>query len=139
MLHLAVYHNHLEIVKTICENVPTVDIVFAGKIPPGSNLANESETDLEADLKVKSSKKVRSLILFWALDRENFEMLRYLWTFDLFEEIHWGIKNLEFMLVLALDLATSDVLDHESKQELFSILLDPRPFSFALKSLPTLN
>lgn len=139
MLQLAVYHNHLEVVKTICENVPTADIVFAGKIPPGSNLANESETDLEADHKVNSSKKVRSLILFWALDRENFEMLRYLWTFDLFEDNHWGINNLEFMLVLSSDLATSDALDNESKQELFSILLDPKPFSLALKSLPTLT
>jgi hypothetical protein len=139
MLQLAVYHNHLEVVKTICENIPTADIVFAGKIPPGSNLANESETDLDADDKVKSSKKVRSLILFWALDRENFEMLRYLWTFDLFEETHWGINNLEFMLVLSNDLATSDALNNESKQELFSILLDPRSFSLALKSLPTLT
>lgn len=139
MLHLAVYHNHLEIVKAICENVPTVDINFAGKIPSGSNLANDSETDLEADHKVESLKKVRSLILFWALDNENFEMLRYLWTFDFYEATQWGVKNLEFMLVLALDLSTSDVLDHESKHELFSILLDPRPFSFALKSLPVLT
>ena len=47
---------------------------------------------------------MRSLILFWALDKGNLEMLNYLWTFSKFREINWGVKNLEFMLLLANDL-----------------------------------
>lgn len=43
MLHLAVYHNHLNIVQLILENIPTLDIVVAGKIPTSSGLANQSE------------------------------------------------------------------------------------------------
>jgi hypothetical protein len=43
ILHLAVYNNNLEIVKSICESIPTLDIVFAGKIPSSSGLANISE------------------------------------------------------------------------------------------------
>lgn len=48
--------------------------------------------------------KVRSLILFWALDKGNNEMLEYLWNFDKFSPINWGIKNLEFMMALANDI-----------------------------------
>jgi hypothetical protein len=51
--------------------------------------------------------KVRSLILFWAMDKGNYEMLDYLWNFNKFGKTNWGIKNLEFMLVLANDLQES--------------------------------
>lgn len=46
MLHLAVYHNEMNIVKLICESIPNLDLVFSGKIPSSSGLANESEMSL---------------------------------------------------------------------------------------------
>jgi len=51
ILHLAVYHDNLGVVKLICEGVPTLNIVVAGKIPSSSGLANLSEisvTDYES-------------------------------------------------------------------------------------------
>ena len=53
-------------------------------------------------------------------------MLSYLWTFNKFGKSNWGIKNLEFMLVLANDLQEPLVFD---------ILLSPNPFATALSSL----
>lgn len=64
--------------------------------------------------------------MFWALDRGNYEMLKYLWTFNKYNNTNWGIKNLEFMLLLANDL---------NEEIVFEILLDPKPFSECLKSL----
>jgi hypothetical protein len=46
MLHLAVYHNRLNIVKLVCELIPNIDLYLAGKIPSSSGLANESEITL---------------------------------------------------------------------------------------------
>ena len=46
LLHLAVYHNQLSVVKVICESVPTLDLAFVGKIPSISGLANESELSI---------------------------------------------------------------------------------------------
>ncbi len=40
ILHLAVYHKQLDIVKLMCENLPNLDLAHAGKIPPSSGLAN---------------------------------------------------------------------------------------------------
>jgi len=48
--------------------------------------------------------RVRSLILFWALDKGYYDILRYLWNFNFYGTTNWGIKNLEFMLILANDL-----------------------------------
>ena len=42
--------------------------------------------------------------MFWALDRGNYKMLDYLWNFNKFNKTNWGVKNLEFMLVLANDI-----------------------------------
>ena len=70
--------------------------------------------------------RVRSLILFWALDKGNNEILRFLWNFDKFKEVNWGVKNLEFMMLLANDL---------QDQEVFNILLTPKTFSIILKNL----
>lgn len=53
-------------------------------------------------------------------------MLSYLWNFDHFGTTDWGLKNLEFMLILANDLR--DPL-------IFDILLSPKPFARALKNL----
>lgn len=79
--------------------------------------------------------KVRSLILFWALDFGNMELLHYLWTFDNFRPPSWGVKNLEFMLILTHDLATSDMDEVYPIEDLFTILLEPRPFSAALRTM----
>ena len=46
VLHLAVYYNQMQIVKLLCENVPTLDIVSIGRIPSNSGLANESEISI---------------------------------------------------------------------------------------------
>ena len=82
---------------------------------------------------------VRSIILFWAVDRGNMDMLRYLWNFEQYHPTSWGAKNLEFMLTLANDLATSDLEDGYPTEELFGILLEPKPFSSAMRSLPTMS
>ncbi|CDW84657.1 UNKNOWN [Stylonychia lemnae] len=162
LLHLAVYHNQLNILKIICENVPTLDIVYTGRIPSTSGLANESEISLQDDKrqnnKLLDTKKfqsddkhfmasptanidpnginsssvniqvsqARSLILFWALDKQQYPTLTYLWNFNKFKQTNWGIKNLEFMLLLANDL---------NENEVFEILLQPKPFSECLKTL----
>jgi hypothetical protein len=68
---------------------------------------------------------VRSLILFWALDKANYEMLDLLWTFNKYRQTNWGIKNLEFMLLLANDL---------QEPQVFEILFKPEPFANCLKS-----
>lgn len=107
---MAVYHNHFEIVKLLCENLVDLDVPSAGKIPSKSGLANESEMSFEEmesfkiyskrhsymeDSQKKPSKrnshssirlhKVRSLILFWAVDLGNLQMLDYLWNFNKFQ------------------------------------------------------
>lgn len=133
------------LVKLICENIPNLDIVDAGKIPTSSGLINQSEVSLteyessrakrssfgqQESFQVESPRKrsyrVRSLILFWAIDKSNYEILRFLWTFDKFRDINWGIKNLEFMLLLANDIQDYQILD---------ILLEPKPFAIIMKSL----
>lgn len=53
-------------------------------------------------------------------------MLDYLWNFNKFNKTNWGVKNLEFMLVLANDIQEPLVFD---------ILLSPKPFSTALRGL----
>jgi hypothetical protein len=162
-LHLAVYNAHLDVVKAMCENIPNLDLAFVGRIPESSGLANPSEVSIDDEnefvsvgthkesisrivgetprrfLKDVPTTKVRSLILFWALDSGNMEMLRYLWMFDDYMPTRWGAKNLEFMLMLANDLATSDMEDQYPIDELFSILLEPKPFSTALRTLPTIS
>ena len=54
-------------------------------------------------------------------------MLNYLWNYDQYKGINWGLKNLEFMLILANDLCEIDV---------FEILLSPKPFATVMKSIP---
>lgn len=54
-------------------------------------------------------------------------MLSYLWSFSKFRETNWGVKNLEFMLLLANDLQELEMID---------ILLEPKPFSNVLSPLP---
>jgi ankyrin repeat protein len=46
ILHLAAYHNHLDIIKLMCENLPNLDLTYAGKIPSSSGLANQSEISI---------------------------------------------------------------------------------------------
>ena len=82
---------------------------------------------------------MRSLILLWALDRGNLELFRYLWTFDKFHPVYWGPKNLEFLLVLAYDLATSDLESFYPTSDLLSIILEPRVFSTCLRSFPNMT
>ena len=38
-------------------------------------------------------------------------MLDYLWNFDLYRDVNWGIKNLEFMLMLVNDLNDDKALE----------------------------
>jgi len=47
ILHLAVYHKNLDVVKALCENIPTLDLAYAGKIPESSGLANQSEMSID--------------------------------------------------------------------------------------------
>lgn len=155
-MHLAVYYNHLAIVKLICEYIPVIDLVYAGKIPSSSGLANQSEisvveyesnrfhnfrneehshnlTEIHDNIHVRGSTrqtpahfKVRSLILFWALDKGNNEILSFLWNYDKYKVTDWGVKNLEFMLLLANDL---------QDQSIFQILLTPKTFSLIMKNM----
>ena len=95
ILHLAVYYENFEVVKMICELVSNMNLAYVGKIPSSTGLANDSEisiTDYDSQrLKPRgqsvshkyqmntwnentprqslSNLKVRSLILFWALDK----------------------------------------------------------------------
>ncbi|CDW88582.1 UNKNOWN [Stylonychia lemnae] len=152
ILHLAAYYGFLDTIKVLCENIPSLDLAYAGKIPSSSGLANQSElsmheyessriniraSNLSVDQPILSDRhdsgklenqnyRVRSLILFWALDKNYYEILSYLWNFDKFGQTNWGIKNLEFMLILANDMKDSRVFD---------ILLSAKPFSLALQNL----
>jgi hypothetical protein len=54
-------------------------------------------------------------------------MLDYLWNYNYFRQVNWGVKNFEFMLVLANEICDSIV---------FEILLNPRPVALILKDLP---
>lgn len=38
-------------------------------------------------------------------------MFKYLWTFDKFKEVNWGMKNLEFMLLLGNDLYENELME----------------------------
>ena len=53
-------------------------------------------------------------------------MLNYLWNFDKFQPLNWGIKNLEFMLALANDI---------QDLKIYEILLNPATFGFILRDL----
>lgn len=138
--------------EILCEGVPSLDLANAGKIPASSGLVNQSEADLystgfdDLPLPARSERHyikaeikptaVRSLILFWALDRGQMDLLHYLWTFDQHHPVTWGAKNLEFLLTLANDLASSDLEGVYPVEELFSTLLEPRPFATIMHSLP---
>lgn len=68
------------------------------------------------------------------------DLLRYLWTFDLYHPPNWGAKNLEFVLILAQDLASSDLTEGSYPiDELFEILLEPIPFASAMHQFPTIT
>ena len=165
-LHLAVYHEHLEIVKLLCEKIPTIDIVDSGKIPSSSGLANESEISInEYDtssrpgisrnsnismggdtvlsnnpFRVSKSIKVRSLILFWALDKANNELLNYLWTFDMptHKKTNWGAKNLEFLILLANDIFEAELFDILFNPNVLSTILNSMNFGLAMDLLEDL-
>lgn len=62
MLHLAAYHNHYEIVKYLCENIPSMDLTLAGKIPSGSGLANQSEVSYYQGSMYESARRRPSLL-----------------------------------------------------------------------------
>jgi hypothetical protein len=53
--------------------------------------------------------------------------------------VYWGPKNLEFLLVLAYDLATSDLESFYPTSDLLSIILEPRVFSTCLRSFPNMT
>ena len=46
ILHLAAYHDNLEVIKLMCENLPNLDLAYAGKIPSSCGLANQSEISI---------------------------------------------------------------------------------------------
>jgi hypothetical protein len=122
-LHWAVYTQNLKATKMIVET-QIFNILIAGKVPTNTGLANDSEISIEvndtsdnkmhssgAAIKKKNSRRQkkttisekrfgsvpRSLILFWAVDQENHEMLNYLWSLP---NINWGLKNLKFLLAM---------------------------------------
>lgn len=33
VIHLAVYNNQFEVLKLLCEHIPTLDLAYAGRIP----------------------------------------------------------------------------------------------------------
>lgn len=43
---MAAYHDNLEIIKLMCENLPNLDLTYAGKIPSSCGLANQSEISI---------------------------------------------------------------------------------------------
>ncbi len=53
-------------------------------------------------------------------------MFDYLWNFSKFKDVNWGMKNLEFMLLLGNDLY---------ENELMETLLSPKPFSNVMYSI----
>ena len=53
-------------------------------------------------------------------------MLDYLWNFSKFKDVNWGLKNLEFMLLLGNDLYEFEILD---------ILLNPKTFARVIQSV----
>lgn len=69
---------------------------------------------------------MRSLVLFWAIDNANNDILNFLWNYDRYKDTNWGVKNLEFMMLLANDLQDKSVFD---------ILFTPKSFSLILKNL----
>ena len=74
-----------------------------------------------------SNLKPRSLLLFWAVDHSNLPLFRYLWTFDRVPPLNWGLKNLEFLLLLALD--------HPQARQIYEVLLEPRPFALMMRAV----
>ncbi len=68
-------------------------------MPSSCSLANESETSIAFDVTDdKINKTPWSLILFWMVENEQYEMFWYLW-----EEIgflDWGMQNLEWIMTV---------------------------------------
>ncbi len=54
ILHLAVYNEHLEVVKLLCESIPDLDLEKAGQIPKSTGLLNDSEMSVN-DISQRSS------------------------------------------------------------------------------------
>jgi hypothetical protein len=47
IFHYSVYYKNFEMVKIICELIPTLDVVKDGKIPKRTGLANDSEISID--------------------------------------------------------------------------------------------
>ena len=52
------YHDHFAVVKLLCENIPNLDLAFAGKLPESSGLANPSEIILTESMVLETPKKL---------------------------------------------------------------------------------
>jgi len=72
IFHYSVYQqNSSAMCKLLIELIPALNPVKDGKIPKGTNLAENSETsDAETLTTCKKKKDInyRSLVLFWALE-----------------------------------------------------------------------
>lgn len=118
-LHWAVYTGNLKAFEAIC-NTQIFNIVIAGKVPSNTGMANESEISIDEikitrnsstlnrsrSYKAKHAQTLsdkrfgsnpRSLLLFFAIEQENFEMFQFLWNTLC---INWGLKSLKFNLTM---------------------------------------
>lgn len=87
-------------VQLILENASDIDVVKDGRVPKSTGMRNDSEEseaqNIEPSDKFKNV-KCRSLILFFALEQDSYEILEYLWKLETVQ--NWGNKNLEFLLM----------------------------------------
>lgn len=157
-LHWAVYTNNLKATKAIIEN-QIFNIIIAGKVPTNTGLANESEMSIEevneespnikesqGSIKRKPTKRQgpltisekrygsvpRSLILFWAIDREYLELFEYLWELP---DLNWGLKNLKFNLAMICIKENPKLLEKFLLSSTFVRIINSLPFDDAMDFL----
>lgn len=157
-LHWAVYTNNLKATKAIVEN-QIFNIIIAGKVPTNTGLANESEMSIEeineespnvkesqGSIKRKTTKRLgpltisekrygsvpRSLILFWAIDRDYLELFEYLWELP---DINWGLKNLKFNLAMICIKENPKLFEKFLMSQTFVRIINSLPFDDAMDFL----
>lgn len=144
-LHWAVYTNNLKATKAVIEN-QIFNIVIVGKVPTNTGMANDSEMSHEGTeasgrdgaMRRSHAKKdgnthsedrfgsiPRSLVLFWPIDQENYDIFNYLWN-DL--EINWGLKTLKFILVTICIKENQKLLGSFLQSATFENIVNFMPF-----------
>lgn len=146
--HWSVYTNNLKATKVIVEN-QIFNIVIVGKVPSNTGMANESEisheitNDISPREKERKRKSLthsetrfgsipRSLVLFWPIDQENYEMFSYLWNSL---EVNWGLKTLKFILTMIWIKENSKLLETFLQSANFWKIINFMPFHDAMDFL----